>query len=447
MPVTYRHTDTRPNWWVRVSYGLLLLQMVLMSPVVGGMAALLLAIALVWGRRRCLALPQDNRLRRLLLGWAKAGAMLYAAFWLSLLTAVLWQASDQMASGTQRSGLSEMPEYLLKSTALILAVAVAGYLFWKGFRRFERWRGLLVAAMVISMLVLVQGLNASAVLEFVDGFKAGYSGGRQTKEHVQAPSKALTNPLPATLSSSSEIRAFMYFLRFAVAAAIALATAARLSNRDEQFEISRLESENQRERVARELAEARLKLLQAQIEPHFLFNTLGALQHRAEGKAPEAAALAADLIRFLRGSMDTLRAEQTTLKDDFALAEAYLGVMQARMGERLRFHMDLPAELYGEPLPSMVLLTLVENAIKHGIEPYPPGGDIVLSAAREGANLVVSVADTGRGVSDIPGSGVGLANIRSRLQLRYGDTAKLLLEENEPQGFVARLVLPRALPG
>ncbi|MDN3576118.1 histidine kinase [Chitinimonas viridis] len=191
-----------------------------------------------------------------------------------------------------------------------------------------------------------------------------------------------------------------------------------------------------------EKAEAELKLLQAQIEPHFLFNTLGALQHRAEGKAPEAAALAADLIRFLRGSMATLRAEHTTLKDDFALIESYLAVMQARMGDRLRYRVELPAELGNQAVPSMMLLTLVENALKHGLEPYAPGGEVVVTACLDGGSMLLTVADTGRGVSDLPGTGVGLDNIRTRLKLRYGSAARLELEENEPQGFLARLRLP-----
>ncbi|GLR14409.1 hypothetical protein GCM10007907_31990 [Chitinimonas prasina] len=204
----------------------------------------------------------------------------------------------------------------------------------------------------------------------------------------------------------------------------------------------RLQEQAELERAARQVAEAEYKLLQAQIEPHFLFNTLGALQHRAEGKAPEAAALASDLVRFLRGSMQTLRADQTTLKEDFALAEAYLGIMQARMGDRLRYRVALPSELAGLIIPSMMVLTLVENALKHGLEPCAPGGEICLSARPEAACLVLTVADTGRGVSDIPGTGVGLDNIRTRLKLRYGSAACLELEENQPQGFVARITLP-----
>lgn len=204
----------------------------------------------------------------------------------------------------------------------------------------------------------------------------------------------------------------------------------------------RLQEQAELERAARQVAEAEYKLLQAQIEPHFLFNTLGALQHRAEGKAPEAAALAGDLVRFLRGSMQTLRADQTTLKEDFALAEAYLGIMQARMGTRLRYRVAMPAELGDMTIPSMMVLTLVENALKHGLEPYAPGGEVGLSARQENKQVVLTVADTGRGVSDIPGTGVGLDNIRTRLKLRYGSAACLELEENQPQGFVARITLP-----
>ncbi|WP_265584052.1 sensor histidine kinase [Chitinimonas koreensis] len=173
---------------------------------------------------------------------------------------------------------------------------------------------------------------------------------------------------------------------FAIAAATGIGSAARLRNREESLQIAKLEADNQRERLGRELAESQLKLLQAQIEPHFLFNTLGALQQRAEGRAPEAAALAADLIRFLRGSMDNLRTERTTLGDDFRLAAAYLGVMQARMGERLRFELALPEALATRQVPTLMLLTLVENALKHGIEPHPPGARCASRRARTAAS-------------------------------------------------------------
>ncbi|QNM94799.1 sensor histidine kinase [Chitinimonas koreensis] len=215
-----------------------------------------------------------------------------------------------------------------------------------------------------------------------------------------------------------------------------------LRQREQAGLLARLQADAERERIGRELAESQLKLLQAQIEPHFLFNTLGALQQRAEGKAPEAAALAADLIRFLRGSMDNLRAERTTLADDFRLLAAYLGVMQARMGARLRFELALPEALAARQVPTLMLLTLVENALKHGIEPHPPGGEVRIAAREDGGQLVLEVADTGRGVSDLPGSGTGLDNVRKRLQLHYGAAARLELEENAPQGFLARIRLP-----
>jgi sensor histidine kinase YesM len=118
--------------------------------------------------------------------------------------------------------------------------------------------------------------------------------------------------------------------------------------------------------------------------------------------------------------------------------------MQARLGARLRYDVTIPVELESFALPPGMLITLVENAIKHGIEPYPPGGEIHVYARRENASVVVCVGDTGQGLSAKPGQGIGLANIRERLHLLFQDRAQLGLAENSPRGFLARLELPYA---
>ncbi|MET0855720.1 MAG: histidine kinase, partial [Telluria sp.] len=214
-----------------------------------------------------------------------------------------------------------------------------------------------------------------------------------------------------------------------------------LRNRQYATLTAQLQHEAERERLARELSESQLLLLRAQIEPHFLFNTLGAVQQLAEQGAPRAAELTANLITFLRASLAEMRSEQVTLRQEFALVEAYLQVMKARLGERLRFTLDLPDALAQLNMPGMLVLTLVENAIKHGIEPSLRGGVVAVSALTENGMARIRVEDTGVGIRGQPGDGMGLENVRRRLQLAYGAAASLALREAE-QGAIADIIVP-----
>ena len=198
----------------------------------------------------------------------------------------------------------------------------------------------------------------------------------------------------------------------------------------------------ERERANQIEIASTLRLLKAQIEPHFLFNTLGIVQHLAEPNAPQAAALTADLITFLRATIQSLRADNITLQDDFTTCAAYLKIMQTRLPRRLTYDIDCPVELQRFHIPTALLLTLVENAIKHGIEPAVDGGHIQITARSIEAQVVISVSDTGLGFGETVGQGLGLENIRDRLSLMYSGKARLELEENQPRGIVARLILP-----
>lgn len=217
---------------------------------------------------------------------------------------------------------------------------------------------------------------------------------------------------------------------------------ATVRNRHYALLALKLEQDAEQARLARELSETQLRLLRAQIEPHFLFNTLGAVQQLAEQGAPRAAELTAHLIDFLRASMSDMRCEQVSLATEFGLVESYLAVMQIRMGERLRFRIDLPTGLAATRIPSMLVLTLAENAIKHGIEPSLRGGDITVTAHEDAGQIRIAVHDSGVGMSDTPGNGTGLENVRSRLRLAYGESASLALSEAEP-GLLAELLIPR----
>ncbi|PKB19894.1 sensor histidine kinase [Janthinobacterium sp. 64] len=219
--------------------------------------------------------------------------------------------------------------------------------------------------------------------------------------------------------------------------------------RNRQYEALalQLQQDAERDRLARELSESQLRLLRAQIEPHFLFNTLGAVQQLAEqgaSGAAQAAALTANLIAFLRASLAEMRADQVPLQTEFDVVQAYLQVMQVRMGARLSFRLDLSPGLAQIQVPSMILLTLVENAIKHGIEPSLRGGEIVVSAVldAEGAmRLRVQDTGVGLGAGGAPGGGLGLENVRRRLQLAAA-AASLQVQNGEEEGVLAEIVLP-----
>ena len=226
-----------------------------------------------------------------------------------------------------------------------------------------------------------------------------------------------------------------------------VALIANLRNREYRALAANLEAEARQSELSRQLAESKLKLLQLQIEPHFLFNTLGSAQQLAEKHAPEAAHLISDLIRFLRATTPTLRDDATSAAQDAALVRAYLRIMQTRLGNRLQWSVTLPEGLEDAAVPPGMLITLVENAIKHGIEPVPDGGRIDVTATREarpdGARITWTVVDTGAGLDGAPGvTGIGLANIRERLALQFGERATLETDANTPRGFVARIVLP-----
>ncbi|MBL8379582.1 MAG: histidine kinase [Burkholderiales bacterium] len=193
--------------------------------------------------------------------------------------------------------------------------------------------------------------------------------------------------------------------------------------------------------------EARLKLLTAQIEPHFLFNTLANLQALIDVDPARAQQMLAHLDRYLRASLAATRSGETRLADEFALARAYLEIIAVRMGPRLAFDLDLPAELGRVHLPPMLLQPLIENAIRHGLEPKVAGGHVRIAARREAAALVVTVEDDGLGLgrhaADTPvtASGIGLANVRERLAAAFGKQAALVLE-SQGSGTRATLRLP-----
>ncbi|MDH4191822.1 MAG: histidine kinase [Betaproteobacteria bacterium] len=203
-------------------------------------------------------------------------------------------------------------------------------------------------------------------------------------------------------------------------------------------------AELQRKALEKQRIEARARLLQAQIEPHFLFNTLSNVRRLCQNDAAAGRAMLGQLTRYLRAALPKIRDEESTLADEVELVASYLGVQGMRMGARLQTSIEIPAALMGERVPPLMLATLVENAIKHGVAPSASGGSIRVCATQEADALVLSVSDTGQGFIAASGSGVGLANVRSRLAALYGTAATFQLEANRPQGVVATIRLPRS---
>lgn len=210
------------------------------------------------------------------------------------------------------------------------------------------------------------------------------------------------------------------------------------------------EAETEKARAAaieKQAMQAQLQLLQAQIEPHMLFNTLANLQGLIATDTPRAQHMLEQLIVYLRATLSSARAEKTTLAHEFSLMDAYLELMSIRMGTRLSYELELPESLRQQTIPPMLLQPLIENAIKHGIEPNVDGGSITVIATQQADTLHLSIADTGLGLqntgaSPAMGTNVGLANVRERLQALYGERAALSLTANTPAGAVAQLTIP-----
>lgn len=215
----------------------------------------------------------------------------------------------------------------------------------------------------------------------------------------------------------------------------------------EEDAIARLHVEEMRRiHLDRELVEARLQVMQAQVEPHFLFNTLANVRRLFQTDPAAARAMIEHLSRYLAAMLPQMRSNHSTLQHELALTLAYLQVQKIRMGDRLAMRVDVPEELRSMSFPPMMLVTLVENAIRHGLNPLPQGGEVRIAARVAEGRLRVLVADTGRGLAESSGSGVGLANIRARLSTLYGGDARLLLAQNPGNGVVATIELPMAAP-
>jgi hypothetical protein len=236
----------------------------------------------------------------------------------------------------------------------------------------------------------------------------------------------------------------------AVSIAASIVATFFLAARERNARLARDAAESRARTAALEqqAAEARFRLLAAQVEPHFLFNTLANLRALIETDPARAVIMLDHLDGYLRASLVAAREPWVPLSAEFERLEDYLSIVAIRMGARLVWRLDLPRELAHVCLPPMLLQPLVENAIRHGLEPKPEGGEVAVAAHRSGQTLVIEVTDTGLGPDgeENRGTGVGVPSVRERIAASFGPNASLELAARAAGGTSATLILPGALP-
>ena len=288
-----------------------------------------------------------------------------------------------------------------------------------------------IFAAVASAASLRIGSNAGRHLLFLASIAFGALAGEALL--------TLRLPLPLDVSTAGIVIAKA--ARWLAVGGLAYAIYTLLSRAADAAELTH-ESGLQRMQLDRQMTEARLQSLRAQIEPHFLFNTLANVRRLYQTDRDLGRRMLANFVAYLRAALPQMRRDETTLKREVDLARAYLSVLQVRMGERLRFRLDVPNDLGALSFPPFALSTLTENAIKHGLNPLPDGGTIEITARAEDSRLTVEVADTGAGLRRASGSGAGVANLRARLAALYGNEASLSIEANAPRGIRATIAMP-----
>ena len=230
----------------------------------------------------------------------------------------------------------------------------------------------------------------------------------------------------------------------ALVVGIVVALGALYRARDAQARAADLQFALEKSTLERQALDAKLTRLHAQIEPHFLFNTLANVQALVESGSERAAPVLRHLIAYLRSAMPRLDDAEATLATEADLVRAYLELMHLRMPDRMSFQVTLVPELRSLRFPTMALLTLVENAVRHGIDPSEEGGHIEVGGRRDGDTVTLWVQDSGIGMAETAAPGTGLTNLRARLQAFYGPGARLDLHEVAPHGLRAEIVLPGA---
>lgn len=243
----------------------------------------------------------------------------------------------------------------------------------------------------------------------------------------------------SSVVKSNPLQMIVFFTVYAAAATFVFYSKYRLEASRElaqQEKIKRLS-------VEKEAVEGRLRLLQAQIEPHFLFNTLSNILSLIDTDPGKGKSMLGNLIQYLRTSLSRTSPAVTTLGQEVDIIKAYLDIQKIRMSERLDYTFEVPEQLLRYPLPPMLLQPLVENAVKHGVEPMIEGGEIAIRASLNSEAMRVEISDTGKGFSPSHEPGIGIGNVKERIKLLYGERGCLTLKENESHGVTAIVELPK----
>ena len=279
--------------------------------------------------------------------------------------------------------------------------------------------------------------------------------------HIDLPpqiGEELSNAIEAAVDDAAEAKARSYhkqastwFTSFVWLLILALfGTKALVGGKKRaEAEMQSATAAAERESMQRQLSEAKMQAMQAQVEPHFLFNTLASVEHLIETNPPRASAMQRTLIQYLRAVLPQMRDNNlvTNLGREVDMVKSYLDLLKMRMEERLTVELNVPDGLRSAAFPPMMLQSMVENAIKHGLECKPEGGHLAVRAEVVDSKLRVTVADDGVGFGVMPskGTGLGLSNIRERLKLLHGEVGQLHIAANSPTGVIATIEVPYQL--
>jgi len=345
-----------------------------------------------------------------------------------------WYGSDMRIVGP---GWLQLVWTFLFCAAIAVAFTIIGFAMfgsgegaWRNWRGWARWYGLnLVVSCCVGYTIhalfalSTRWIGADRIRGFSNGMRAVYFAG------VPIVGMAIGWPIGVWLVSGGRFFGPGQDANLLVGSVLISLLATFLMYLHFDAKARQIAAEKQ-------ATEAQLKLLQAQIEPHFLFNTLANVQALIEHEPAKARTMLEAFVDYLRASLDKMRRDVAPLESELALAEAYLRLLSTRMEERLRYEIDVGEGLRQVPLPPLLLQPLVENAVQHGLEPKIEGGTVNIRARAEGPTLVLEVSDDGLGPqasagrNGVAGNGLAMDNIRARLQSRYGSDASLALSAN-----------------
>jgi signal transduction histidine kinase len=349
------------------------------------------------------AAPAAPRGLTRIFGWRRLRVALLAAVPLGLMISL----------GSATPALVWLARALLVGLCALLAFGLAEQ--WPG--RLPRW----LARWVLQLLALVVAVPLGTLLAYW----------------------VTTGGDPRFAQNPARLVGFAQLTFAGVVFGLWIALGALVRQRDALARDQALAFELERSELARQALDARMRLLQAQVQPHFLFNTLANVQALVDAGSPQASKVLGSLIAYLRAAVPRLDDSSTTLAEEIGLVRAYLELMHLRMPDRLQFTLHVDAAAMGLRCPPMTLLTLVENAVRHGIDPSEEGGLIEVSAQVRDGRCLVRVSDSGVGLQRVgDGLGTGLSTLRERLQLVFGAEAQLRLSAREPRGASAELEFP-----